>query len=358
MISLGINSSTRYAGKTLIAMGLALKLKKDGYKIGYLKSLGNRPIHQAGVTTDQDVLFMKELLDINAPIEHICPIVLSQDVIQAAYQGVLPDLKKKIQESIDCLSKDKDLFIIEGPGSLFEGGFLGISTLELLDLLSLKVLLIDSYSTDIEAIDFFLLTKGLLKEALLGIILNRIPPLKLDYVKEKVVPFLLQKEIPVLGLIPEDKILGSVSVDRLAELLDGKVISGKDQLHKIVGDFTVGAMGVERALKYFRRLKNPAVITSGDRVDIQLAAMETGASCLILTEGFAPKDEIVHKAQTEGIPLILVEDETIIVVEKVDTILKGLEFREKEKVSRVIELLEREIDFAAFYRKLWGSESK
>ena len=36
----------------------------------------------------------------------------------------------------------------------------------------------------------------------------------------------------------------------------------------------VGAMSVESALSYFRRKPNKAVITGGDRADIQLAALE------------------------------------------------------------------------------------
>jgi len=352
MINLFINSSARYAGKTLIAMGLALRMRRDGLKVGFLKTLGNRPVHQGGITTDQDALFMKELLGLADPLEYLCPIVLTQDIIQEAYYGTLPDLKERLRHVLEYFQRDRDVLLISGPGSILEGGFLGISALDLLDLFSPSVLLVEGYVTELEVMDFFLFCKRLLGEALLGTILNRVPPLKLDYVREKVLPFLVRRGIPVFGLLPEDKVLGSVSIGRLAELLGGKVLSGQEHLGQSVGDFAVGAMGVERALRYFRRLKDPAIITSGDRVDIQLAAMETGASCLILTEGFSPKDEILHKAHSEGIPLILVEDETIMVVEKVDTILKGVELKEEEKISRALELLEERINFSLLYQRL------
>jgi len=44
----------------------------------------------------------------------------------------------------------------------------------------------------------------------------------------------------------------------------------------------VGAMGQEQALNFLEVKANKAVITGGDRADVQLAALETSTKCLIL----------------------------------------------------------------------------
>ena len=44
MIPILVASATPYAGRTLVALGLALKLKEMDYDVGYLKPLGTVPV--------------------------------------------------------------------------------------------------------------------------------------------------------------------------------------------------------------------------------------------------------------------------------------------------------------------------
>jgi len=62
----------------------------------------------------------------------------------------------------------------------------------------------------------------------------------------------------------------------------------------------VGAMNVDSALAHFRRQPNKAVITGGDRPDIQLAALETSTRCLILTGNLPPNPLIIGRAKSEA----------------------------------------------------------
>jgi len=76
-------------------------------------------------------------------------------------------------------------------------------------------------------------------------------------------------------------------------------------------------MTAEAALSRFRKQINKAVITGGDRTDIQLAALETSTTCLILTGNLHPSPLIVKQAEEFGVAILLVPLNTIETVETV-----------------------------------------
>jgi uncharacterized protein len=77
-----------------------------------------------------------------------------------------------------------------------------------------------------------------------------------------------------------------MNISEIREVLGVEIISCEDRREEAVENFMVGAMNVESALKHFRSLANKTVITGGDRIDIQLGALETPIKVLILTGGF------------------------------------------------------------------------
>jgi len=105
----------------------------------------------------------------------------------------------------------------------------------------------------------------------------------------------------------------------------------------------VGAMGQEKALRFFRRVANKAVITGGDRADIQLAALETSTKCLILTGGFQPSAIVLGRAEELGVPMVLVPYDTLTTVEKTEKIVGHLRIHEAQKVARLKEILTEQV---------------
>ena len=65
------------------------------------------------------------------------------------------------------------------------------------------------------------------------------------------------------------------TVKEVVEALSADVIVGQANVDKVVEGMFIGAMTVETALKYMRRHRRKAIITGGDRSDIQLAALST-----------------------------------------------------------------------------------
>ncbi len=344
MNALYIGSTAGNSGKSMITMGLGLRLKEQGRKVGYLKPVGRSPITLQGRLADGDAEFMKQVLGLDEPLDALCPVVVTQDLVAQGLRGEVPDLLPPIREALGRVAQGKDVVLVGGAGSLTEGMFLGIAGLRLVKTLNLPVLLIDPYQTEV-CVDCILSAREALGDRLLGVVLNRVTPASLAEVSGAVVPFLRRRGIPVLGTVPHDLLLDAITVRQIHGVLGGRVLCGEDRLDEFVERFTVGAMDVEGALSYFSRQSNKAVITGGHRSDILMAALETSTRCLVLTGGQAPNDLIVSRAVERGIPILVVPYDTLTTVEKLEGVLGRIRIREERKVARARQLIDAHLDY-------------
>ena len=53
-----------------------------------------------------------------------------------------------------------------------------------------------------------------------------------------------------------------------------------------------------------------AVILGGGRTDLAIAALDTGASLLVLTGGIYPHVQVLNKAEMTGTPILMVPHDT------------------------------------------------
>jgi hypothetical protein len=121
---------------------------------------------------------------------------------------------------------------------------------------------------------------------------------------------------------------------------------------ELVEHLMVGAMSVESALSYFRRKPNKAVITGGDRPDIQLAALETSTKCVILTGNLHPSPIILGRAEEVGVPMVLVRQDTLTAVEVIERFFGKTRFHLEKKVRRFDEMLADRFDYERLYTVL------
>jgi hypothetical protein len=351
MRSLFIGSSVGHSGKTMMAIGLAPVLREQGYKVGFFKPLGKQPITVGGKFGDADAQFLKEALHLAEPLEQICPVVVTQELFLRGLRGELTDIRARIRSAFEAVSADKDILLLGGAGTLADGAFLGVPTLDLIKDFAAPILLVDPYENE-GCIDRLLMAREMLGDSLLGVILNRVTPQSLPEVEQIIVPFLAAKGIEVLGVVPLDRLLDAVTVRQMVEILDGKVVCGDSSLDEFVERFSVGAMDTGAALGYFQRLPNKAVITGGNRADIQLAALETSTRCLVLTGDQMPNQIIVARAREAGVPIVVVSYDTLTTVEKLEAVQGRIRIREAPKVRRAQELLRDRLNTRRIIQKL------
>ncbi|MCX7854986.1 MAG: DRTGG domain-containing protein [Anaerolineae bacterium] len=118
-------------------------------------------------------------------------------------------------------------------------------------------------------------------------------------------------------------------------------------------NLVVGAMGVDQALPRIRRIPAPkAVITGGDRADIQWAALETSVSCLVLTGHLRPQPDVLRRAEELSVPVLLARQNTMETVEAIERVFGKTRLGQPEKLARFEALMTEHFDFARLYGAL------
>lgn len=191
-----------------------------------------------------------------------------------------------------------------------------------------KVILIAKYEDSI--FDEIALASRNFKDRLVGVIVSCV---KNDVSLEDV-PF------KVMGLVPYDVNLGGINPKNLAKCVDGYLLADSDIL---VDDILVGAMSPKCALYWLKKKRQAALVTGGDRVDLQKLALEIGLPCLVLTGGIEPPKVILKKARECGTAVVLSDYDTLTSVEMIQQ--GAIEPLSAEKAEKAAELYTRHIDF-------------
>jgi uncharacterized protein len=339
-----IGSIEAHSGKSSIVLGLAHCLRKHGLTIGYGKPLSSAS-DAASEQSEGDVIFLVKTLGLKP--EQLLPSLVQLDdttlkarlsqADQADYPALLTSQLQNAAPS------EADILLLEGPSSLVEGYVFDLALPRMAAAIDAAVVLVVRCGQQVP-IDGILVAQSQLGDRLVGIILNDISPAAMVSVQDSAVPFLEAKGIPVLGLMPHSDLLRSVSVAELVRRLKAEVICSAERLDLMVESLCIGAMNVNSALEYFRKGHNMAVITGGDRADLQLAALETSTQCLILTGRMAPTASIISRAEEMEIPILSVDLDTLTTVELIEQAFSEVSFHEQVKVQCVFQLSDEHID--------------
>lgn len=337
-----IGSTEAYSGKSTTILGLSHQLQQKGLDIAYGKPLSNCLGESQAACVKADVEFVGESLKL--PQNRLLPNLLALDeaTIQRRLRGEdKTDYRKRSAQYLQMAGGD--LVLLEGPGTLEEGRLFDLSLLQVAEEVNALVLLVARYKS-VLSVETLLSAKQRLGDRLIGVLLNDIPAEKLEAVDTEMRPFLERQGIPVLGMLPKSALLRSVSVEELVNQLQAEVLCRPDRLDLMVESLAIGAMNVNAAMRYFRKRRNMAVVTGGDRVEIQLAALESSTQCLILTGQLPPPPFILTKAEELEIPILSVDLDTLSTVEIVDRTFGQVRLHEPIKVQCIRALMAKHFD--------------
>lgn len=337
-----IGSIEAFSGKSATILGLAQSLMGKGYRLAYAKPVGTRAEGLSAEGLDIDVQFVADMLGLSS--DQVYPTLLSispQRIQQKILGNDLNRYADQLQQSQN--GDDVDLVILEGPGSLTEGYLFDLSLVQIATALAAEIVLVCRFH-DLATIDALLNAKANLGDRLIGVIFNDVNTEQQNLLQATVQSFLEDQQIPVLGVLPSNALLRSVSVAELVQQLRAEVLCCYEFLNLMVEELTIGAMNVNSALKYFRQGRNMAVVTGGDRTDLQLAALESSTHCLILTGHFPPNELVLNRAKDLEIPVLLVDSDTLTTVEVVEKAFQRAQVHERVKVECIREMIEQHCD--------------
>lgn len=342
MAVLYIVSSEAYSGKTGLCLSLGLEFIERGFKLGYMKPVGTLPGRVNDKTVDLDAYYVLKRLGIEENIEDVSPISLTRKFMQSQLKGEEIDSAGIIKKAFAGISKNKDITLLENGADVNEGRFINAAAFQIAEELNAKALFIARFRSEL-VVDDILEARDFMGDRFLGLVFNQVPNIQRETV-EMIISYLDKKGIKTYGVLPQDKTLMSVTVGEIADHLNGTILTATEKTNELVENFMVGAMGQEKALRFFQRTPNKAVITGGDRADVQLAALETPTKALILTGNMQPSPIVMARAEDLGIPMILVDLDTLKAVEKTDELVGRVRIHQAQKVDRFRELIRSNID--------------
>jgi len=329
-----IASSRISAGKTSILAGLGAVL---GRKLGYMKPFGDRLLYKKKRLWDYDAALMTDLFGLTESPEDIT-IGFEHAKLKFMFNGQA--VKEKLSEISDRTGIGKNVLFIEGGMDLSCGSSVYLDPICIAEALSAKLVVVASGNDGAIEDDIAFIKNRIKKDKVKfgGIIINKVKDV--EEFKQTCMKGIAKHELPILGVIPYTKELTSLTIGFLADSLFTKVLTGHESFGNVVENIFVGAMSAETALNnaLFKK-QNKLIITSGDRSDMIITAIETNSAGIILTNSFVPAPHIISKAMERKIPLLSVAMDTYQAAKQIDNIepllMKG-ETDKKDILARLV----------------------
>jgi len=341
--SIYLTSYNEGVGKTLIAIGLIQKYKKEGYNVQYFKPVGE-PIGAFSNKSDRDVSFIfMNLIETKYEMDIVCPVSINLSYyVDYIDMNQRKECLEKIKNAYNAIAKDADVIIIEGTPNFAYFCRVGLDDITIAKELGISdIYFVDSTSSD-KFIDLLLFSKKYFdfrEINMNGIILNQINFDFVPRIKELNEKHIKKYDIPIIGIMEKEPLIAEPTVDEILEGIGAELINNPppSALRNRVKSILIGAMSLEHALKYFRQSQEAAVITGGDRTDLQMGALESHISVLILTGYIQPDTAVKTKANEMGIPILLSPSDTYTTMYNIERIRPGLQPEEKEIALNMVE---------------------
>ncbi len=333
-----IGSVSEDAGKTSFIVGLG---KAVGQKFGYLKPFGDRLIYRKKRLWDYDSALITNIFGLEQSSEDM---TLGFEHSKLRYMYDEASTKTKILEMARNLGDGNQVLIIEGGKDLTYGTSVRLDTLSLVKYTGGKLILVVS-GDEGTIIDDITFVKKYVDMAGIdyGVIINKVNNLE-DY-KSNHLRDIKEMGIKVLGVMPFDASLTQVSMSYIAEKLQARVIAGENGLAKKGRKIFVGSMGGDAAVRHpLWKTENKLAITSGDRTDYILAALESSTSGIILTNNVLPPQNLLAKAAEKNIPIMLVPFDTFATAKQVDDMIPLLTKDDPERINLLQKMVEQNVD--------------
>lgn len=146
----------------------------------------------------------------------------------------------------------------------------------------------------------------------------------------------------------EDRLLAAPTVGDLINATNSAVLS-----RSVIGEreicehVVIGAISHDPADDYFGRFNRKAIIVRAEKVDLGLAALLSGAECLILTGGHEPSPYLLDRASaSRDTTMILSPNSTAVTAKTLEGTFGISPFSHSDKALRIKELIVQKVDVA------------
>lgn len=319
MVVLYLTSSMPRAGKTGVAAGIAKVLRSQNKRVGYLRP--NIGVAKDGLDDDASVL--QRFLGLQESHEVLAPAFADERAMAAG-----------MKSAIGAVSSQKDVVVVEGPTTSVQGAVDAAAAAEA------RVVGVENYAADFGPSAAYLKPFG---KRLAGVVINRVPLSRTSRISAAAEGKLAGARL--LATIPEDRLIMSLSVAELAHDVDGKILSGKERSSTVIESILLGAMNPDHGPEYYSVKPNKAVITRSERPDMQLAALETSTSCIVLAGEQPPIQLVLRRAEAKNVPIVSTKADVKSVLASLESALSGAGLNDR-RIAALAELMDKHLDLS------------
>jgi len=143
------------------------------------------------------------------------------------------------------------------------------------------------------------------------------------------------RRVRVLGEVPAMPELRTFTVSGISERIGARAIAGEKGMGRTAETMLVGAMSDQSAIGHMRRSCRKAVITAGDRTEIQLAALSTDTSCIVITGGIRPSQVVLSKADEMNVPVLMTGEDALQTAAAIERLIMRIDPEDKGKMDLI-----------------------
>lgn len=342
-------------GKTTTCLGLFQALQSRFQRIGFIKPVGQRYVQIDGHLVDEDSFLLDQIFNVEVPIESMSPVTIDATFTRRFLEDPESnrnEINDKICRAFDRVSWEKDFTIIEGTGHAGVGAVFEHSNAKVAKLLGAKVVIVAQGGIG-RPVDEIALNKALFDQEgveVVGAVLNKVEPEKMPLVAEFAGKGLKSLGVPLLGVLPIQKMLSAPNLSQIVAEIDGRWINAPESgMQERILSVIIGAMTAKGVIDHM--LPGTLIITPGDRDDIVISAIasvglsgQKGVSGIILTREMLPHPKILELLAQTNIPVIAAKDDSYTVASKINSMTVKTQPEDSDKIPVIKKLIQDHVD--------------
>jgi BioD-like phosphotransacetylase family protein len=349
-------------GKTTTSLGLLAALQQGHPRIGYIKPVGQRFVEIEEQKIDEDTVLMDRVYRLDCPLVDMSPIAVEPDFTRKYLESANYEvLVKRIQKAFDRVAWEKDFVLCEGSGHAGVGSVFDLSNARVAKILGAKAVIVSQGGIG-KPIDEVAINQALFEKEgveVIGVILNKVLPNKVDFIRDFASRGLKRKGLELLGVIPHQPILSRPTLELIHEELKSEALNSSKQFTNLVDAVVIGAMGVQNAVKHFNC--GTLLIVPGDREDILLAAATALSSeqcttpCLagiILTDDIRPSGAVAKILRDAPFPVLLAKRDSYTVASTVHDLTVKTRATDTNKITVIRDMIAKHVDLKRILSRL------
>lgn len=356
-----VAATSQHIGKTTSTLGLVQAISDAGIHVGYCKPVGQQFVELDNLQIDKDAILFSSVMGFALQANIHSPVILGPGA--TAHYIDNPDLfeyPKAISNASSVLEKEYELIVYEGTGHPGVGSVVNLSNAEVAKMLGAGVIMVVKGGIG-NTLDKLHLSLSVFREKnvpILGVIVNKVIPEKLDKVKYYVGKKLKTLGLPLLGVVPYDKSLAYPLMATVANAVRGRVAANEHNLDNKVEDIVAGSLIDVNELKSFENL---LLVVSINRLEDALAKIssitqmigedKTPLSGIIVTNKGELSTHSMNYINRHQIPLVRTNLDTYGSVVKVSRIEVKINTRTPWKVRKAVELIKENVDLELIFEE-------